>query len=196
VRANVISFRVPPMVMRIDRKQRDGRFVPFLELHVAPDEYHRDIGAQKADASKHETGLADSVDRLEGVPVRRLYGTPPVQLSPKDLDEVGILGKYRRKAHAVVTIPRGFDLLQDSLDDLLIGTHDCPPERADISDLSAQTVRILHRRYKGRLALRQNFNPRPKTGGSCYCPYRKLRLAHRSSCGTHVAMLQALRLVK
>ena len=32
--------------MRIDRKQRDGRFVPFLELHVAPDEYHRDIGAQ------------------------------------------------------------------------------------------------------------------------------------------------------
>ena len=35
------------MVMRIDRKQRDGRFVPFLELHVAPDEYHRDIGAQK-----------------------------------------------------------------------------------------------------------------------------------------------------
>jgi hypothetical protein len=153
--------------MRIDRKQRDGRFVPFLELHVAPDEYHRDIGAQKADAPKHETGLADSVDRLEGVPVRRLYGTPPVQLSPKDLDEVGILGKYRRKAHAVVTIPRGFDFLQDSLDDLLISTHDCPPERADISDLSAQTVRILLCGYKGRLALRQNFNPRPKTGGSC-----------------------------
>ena len=58
----------------------------------------------------------------------RLDGDPPVQLSPKDLDEVGILGKRRRKADAIVTIPRGFDLLQDSLDDLLACCHDCPPE--------------------------------------------------------------------
>ena len=72
--------------------------------------------------------MAASVDRLEDVPVRRLYGAPPVQLSPKDLDEVGILGKRGRKANAVVTILGGFDLLQDSLDDLLICCHDCPPE--------------------------------------------------------------------
>ena len=155
------------MVMRIDRKQRDGRFVPFLELHVAPGECHRDIGVEKADAPKHETGLADSVDRLEGVPVRRLYGRPPVQLSPKIWMKLASSANTRRKAHAVVTIPRGLDLLQDSLDDLLISTHVCPPERADIPDLSAQTVRILHRAYKGQLALRQNFNPKPKTGGSC-----------------------------
>jgi len=69
--------------------------------------------------------MAASVDRLEDVPVRRLYGSPPVQLSPKDLDEVGILGKRRRKADAVLTIPRGFDLLQDFLDHLLICCHDC-----------------------------------------------------------------------
>jgi hypothetical protein len=72
--------------------------------------------------------MAASVDRLEDVPVRRLYGSPPVQLSPKDLDEVGILGKRRRKADAVVTIPGGFDLLQDSLDDFLICCHDDPPQ--------------------------------------------------------------------
>src|SRR5208283_4398956 len=70
--------------------------------------------------------MAASVDRLEDVPVRRLYGSPPVQLSPKDLDEVGILGKSRRKADAVVTIPGGFDLLQDSLDDFLICCHGRP----------------------------------------------------------------------
>jgi hypothetical protein len=99
-------------------------FVAFLELHVASGEYHRDIGAQKADAPYHESGMAPSVDRLEDVPVRRLYGRPTVQLSPKDLDEVGILGKHSCKADAVVTIPGGFDLLQDSVDDLLIS---CPP---------------------------------------------------------------------
>ncbi len=71
--------------------------------------------------------MAASVDRLEDVPVRRLYGSPPVQLSPKDVDEVRILGKHRRKADAVVTIPGCFDLLQDSLDSLLICCHDCPP---------------------------------------------------------------------
>ena len=71
--------------------------------------------------------MAVSVDRLEDVPVRRLYGSPPVQLSPKDLYEIGILGKGGRKADAVVTIPGGFDLLQDSLDDLLICFHDGSP---------------------------------------------------------------------
>ena len=103
-------------------------FVAFLELQVASSECYRDIGAHKADAPWHETGMAASVDRLEDVPVRRLYGRPPVQLSPKDLDEVGILGKQSCKADAVVTIPGGFDLLQDSLDDLLICCHACPPE--------------------------------------------------------------------
>jgi hypothetical protein len=79
---------------------------------VRSGEYHRDIGAQKADAPWHKTGMAASVDRLEDVPVLRLYGSPPVQPSPKDLDEVGILGKRRCKADAVVTIPGSFDLLQ------------------------------------------------------------------------------------
>jgi hypothetical protein len=103
-------------------------FVAFLELHVCSGEYDGDIGPQKANAPQREGGMAASVDRLEDVPVRRLYGSPPVQLSPKDLDEVGILGKHSGKADAVVTIPRGFDLLQDSFDDLLICCHDRPPE--------------------------------------------------------------------
>src|SRR6266478_358411 len=81
--------------------------------------------------------MAAIVDRLEDVPVRRLYGSPPVQLSPKDLDEVGILGKHRRKADAVVTIPGGFDLLQDFPDDLLICCHDCPPECVGILSIQA-----------------------------------------------------------
>ena len=89
-------------------------FVAFLDLHVRSGEYRRDIGAQKGGVTEHETGMAASVDRLEDVSVRRLYGSPPVQLSPKDLDEVGILGKRLRKADAVVTIPRGFNLLQES----------------------------------------------------------------------------------
>src|ERR1039458_5936670 len=79
--------------------------------------------------------MAAFVDRLEDVPMRPLAGGRPVQLSPKDLDEVGILGKHCGKADAVVTIPRGFDLLQDSMDDLLICCHDCPPEIAEVSDL-------------------------------------------------------------
>src|SRR5439155_1974031 len=78
--------------------------------------------------------MAASVDRLEDVPVRRLYGSPPVQLSPKDLDEVGVLGKHRRKSDAVVTIPGGFDLLQDCLDGLLICCHDCPASRASVEE--------------------------------------------------------------
>jgi hypothetical protein len=72
--------------------------------------------------------MASSIDRLEDVPVGRLCGRPPVQLAPKDLDEVGILGKHCCKADTVVTIPGGFDLLQDLLDDLLICCRDCPPE--------------------------------------------------------------------
>ena len=76
--------------------------------------------------------------RLENVPVRRLYGSPPVQLSRKDLDEVGILGKRRRKADAVVTIPGGFDLLQDSLDGLLICCHYCPSAHSGRSGSSSR----------------------------------------------------------
>lgn len=38
--------------------------------------------------------MAAFVDGLENVPVRRLYGSRPVQLSPKNLNEVGILGKH------------------------------------------------------------------------------------------------------
>jgi len=72
--------------------------------------------------------MAASVDRLEDVPVRRLYGGPPVQLSTKYMDEVGILGKRRCKADAVVTIPGGFELLQDSLDELFICCDDFPPD--------------------------------------------------------------------
>jgi hypothetical protein len=78
------------------------------------------------------------------VPVRRLYGNLPVQLSPKDLDEVGILGKRRREADAVITIPGGFDLLQDSLDDLLICCHDCCPEMSGHSINPGNKARPLH----------------------------------------------------
>src|SRR5205809_7522143 len=63
----------------------------------------------------------------------------PSNCPPQILDEVGILGKRRRKADAVVTIPGGFDLLQDSLDDLLSCGHDCPPECVGI--LSTQATK-------------------------------------------------------
>src|SRR5438445_4793048 len=97
--------------------------------------------------------MAASVDRLEDVPVRRLYGSPPVQLSPKDLDAVGILGKRRCKADAVVTIPGGFDLLQDSLDDLLSCGHDCPPERVGILSTPGNEVPSRCQLGKGHLLM-------------------------------------------
>jgi len=53
-------------------------FVAFLELQVCSGEYDGDIGPQKANAPQREGGMAASVDRLEDVPVRPLYGPPPV----------------------------------------------------------------------------------------------------------------------
>ena len=58
-------------------------FVAFLDLHVRSGEYRRDIGAQKGGVTEHETGMAASVDRLEDVPVRCLYGGPPSNCPPK-----------------------------------------------------------------------------------------------------------------
>jgi hypothetical protein len=51
----------------------------------------RDIGAQKANAPQYETGAARSVDRVKDDPVRGFDRGSPVQLSPKDLYEIGIL---------------------------------------------------------------------------------------------------------
>jgi len=65
--------------------------------------------------------VATFVDRLEDVLVSSLYGSPPVQLFPKNVNE-GILSKHRRKADAVVMIPCAFDLLQDFLDHLLVSS--------------------------------------------------------------------------
>src|SRR5262249_43230313 len=77
--------------------------------------------------------MAASVDRLEDVPVRRLYSSPPVQMSPKDVDKIGILGKRSRKTDTVVAIPSGFKTVQDSLDDLLVSCHDSPQSGHSIS---------------------------------------------------------------
>jgi hypothetical protein len=55
-------------------------FVAFVELHVRSGEYHGNIGAQKTDVPYYKTGMAASVDRLEDVSMRRLYGSPPIQL--------------------------------------------------------------------------------------------------------------------
>ena len=45
---------LPPVLFLYDDQRRTGlylaRFVAFLELHLASGEYHRDVGAQKADA--------------------------------------------------------------------------------------------------------------------------------------------------
>jgi hypothetical protein len=59
--------------------------------------------------------VAASVDRVKDDPVRGLDSGSPVQLTPKDLDEVGIFCKQRRDAHAVVSIPAGFNFFQDCL---------------------------------------------------------------------------------
>src|SRR5262249_3456381 len=57
----------------------------------------------------------------------RLDSRSPVQLSPKNVDEVGILCKQGCDAHAVVTIPGGFKLLQDCLDGSFVCCHGYPP---------------------------------------------------------------------
>jgi hypothetical protein len=69
------------------------RFIAFIELQVGLDEYDGHIWAKKANAPQQETGLASFVDGLKNVPMRGLNGLTPIQLSPKNLDEIGILKK-------------------------------------------------------------------------------------------------------
>jgi hypothetical protein len=66
-----------------------ARFIAFLKLHVRLRQDDGNVGTHKANAPSRETGVAASVDRVKDDPVRGLDGSSPVQLPPKDLDEVG-----------------------------------------------------------------------------------------------------------
>ena len=129
-----------PQMISIERKAveqelaKPGFFIRPVNLDVGGKKQQvlpRDVQYHPvSDKPLHIDFMRLSPDReiRVAVPVRFLNGSPPVQLPPKDVDEGGIVGKRRRKAGAVVTIPGDFQLLQDSLDDLLICCHDCPPE--------------------------------------------------------------------
>jgi hypothetical protein len=84
------------------------------------------------------------------VPVRCLYGSPPVQLSPKDLDEISIFGKRHRKAHAVVTIPGGFELLQDALDRSLVCVTTALLNELTFAIYAPRPSEFYTRAYEGR----------------------------------------------
>jgi len=63
--------------------------------------------------------------------------------APKDVDEVRILRKQRRQAHAVVSIPGRFKLLQDFLNGSFICCHDYPPGK-----LPPNPITFRHRSAK------------------------------------------------
>ena len=72
-----------------------AHFIAFLELHVRSGECNGDVGTHKANAPQRETGVTAFVDRVKDYPVRGFDGGSPVQLSAKDVDEVGIVCKQR-----------------------------------------------------------------------------------------------------